>query len=438
MLGQCSLTELACFEAKHFRNRELPESERSNVTVVGAGMVGICCALYLQKEGFNVTLLDRNGPGEAASSGNLGSFGIASCVPAAIPGIIKKVPGMLLDRNAPLKLRWGHAISALPWFLRFIAASRPDRVEEIARARQSLLDRAHEGIDPLVAEAGAKDLLNNSGLLFSFEKEETFQNASYAFELRRRNGVVMDLLSGNEARQIEPSLTQNVVRGIRVPNLVHTFDPLRLVQALAALAAQRGGKIVRCNVRGFHLGPHGVDKALTDRGDQKVENLVIAAGVWSRPLAKELGSPVPLEAERGYHTMFLGANITIHGTVASVDRHIVVTPMMDGIRAGGIAEFAPPDAPAEMRNARMVRRHAEQLFPTLRSERFSEWMGPRPSHPDSKAVIGRSPRHKNVYFAFGHDHLGLTMGGITGKLISELVAGKTPSVDLEPFRPDRF
>ena len=248
----------------------------------------------------------------------------------------------------------------------------------------------------------------------------------------------MELLSGNEARQIEPSLTQNVVRGIRIPNLVHTFDPLRLVQALAALVAQRGGKIVRCNVRGFHIGPTGVDEALTDCGDQKVENLVIAAGVWSRPLAKELGSPVPLEAERGYHTMFLGAELAMHGTVVSVDRHIVVAPMLDGIRAGGVAEFAPPDAPADMRNARMVRRHAEQLFPTLRSERVSEWMGPRPSHPDSKAVIGRSPRHKNVYFAFGHDHLGLTMGGITGKLISELVSGRTPSVDLEPFRPDRF
>ena len=385
-----------------------------------------------------MTLMDRNGPGEGASLGNLGCFGIASCVPPGMPGIIKKVPGMLLDPNAPLKLRWGHALTALPWFLRFIEASRKDRVEEIAKARQSLLDRVHEGIDPLVAEADAGHLLSRTGLLYTFESEDSFQAASYAFDLRRRNGVQLDLLDGNEARQIEPMLATSVVRGIRVPNLTHTFDPLRLVQALAALFERRGGKFLRRTVRGFHIGSQGVRSVRTDQEEQPVANVVLAAGVWSRPLAKELGSPVPLEAERGYHTMFLGADMPMHGAVLSVDRYVSVTPMVDGIRVGGVAEFAAPDAPANMQNARMVKRQAEALFPSLKSDSHSEWMGPRPSHPDSKPVIGRSPRHANVYFAFGHDHLGLTFGGITGKLIAELVCGKPPSVDLEPFRPDRF
>ncbi len=406
--------------------------------VVGAGMVGVCCALYLQNEGFDVTLVDRGGPGEAASFGNLGGFGVASCPPAAMPGVIRKAPGMLLDADAPLKLRWGHAVKALPWFLRFIANARRDRVEANAAARQSLLDKVHEAFDPLAAEAGAVHLMSRTGLMFTFESEASFRSASYAFDLRRRNGVQMDLLDGDEARQVQPGLGPGVVRAYRVTDFSHTVDPLRLVQALASLFRRRGGRLRRSAVRGFDIGPEGVRALRMDDGDLPAANIAIAAGVWSRPLAAMLGTRVPLEAERGYHAMFRETDVAMNGGIISVDRHVAVTPMSDGIRVGGVAEFAAPDAPPDPRTAARVRRHGEALFPGLKGARITEWMGPRPSHPDSKPVIGRSPRFPNVYFAFGHDHLGLTMGGITGKLISELAAGRPASVDLAPFRPDRF
>ena len=417
----------------------MSESGEKTATVVGAGMVGICCALYLQNEGYQVTVIDRNAPGEATSSGNLGGFGIASCPPAAMPGIIRKVPGMLFKETAPLKLRWGHAVTALPWFIRFIVQSRRSNVEANARARQSLLDKVHEAIDPLIDEAGAQALMKSAGLMFTFENEAAFQNATYAFELRKRNGVALDLLDGNEARQVEPNLSENIIRAYRVANFSHTADPLRLVQALAQLFLARGGIYHRAEVRGFKVGSEGVSNILTDTSEIPVEVLVLAAGVWSRPLAKQLGTSIPLEAERGYHTHFVGSEVAMTGAIMSVERHVAVTPMREGIRVGGMAEFAAPDAPADMRYAKIVRAHAQALFPGLLShQKFSEWMGPRPSHPDAKPVIGRSPLHRNVYFAFGHDHLGLTFGGITGKLISELVTNNTPSVDLAPFRPDRF
>ena len=413
-------------------------ANRPSITVIGAGMVGTCCALHLQNEGFEVTLLDRDGPGAGASSGNLGGFGVASCPPLAMPGVLRKIPGMLLDGGAPLKIRTRHAVRALPWFVRFIANARRERVEANAAARQSLLDRVHEAIDPLVAEAGAGHLMSRTGLMFTFESEEAFRGAAYAFDLRKQNGVRMDLLDGNEARQVQPALSPNVVRAWRVVDFTHTVDPLRLVQALAELFRRRGGKLVQGTVRGFETDPNGVRAVRVDDGRHAVERVVVAAGVWSRTLATMLGSKVPLEAERGYHTMFAGADVEMNGGIISVDRSIAVTPMRDGIRAGGIAEFAGPDAPPDPRIARRVRRHAQALFPALEREGISEWMGPRPSHPDSKPIIGRSPRHRNAWFAFGHDHLGLTMGGITGRLVSELVAGKSPSVDLTPFRPDRF
>jgi len=413
-------------------------SSQPTIAVIGAGMVGTCCALYLQNEGFEVTLLDRGRPGEGASSGNLGGFGVASCPPIAMPGVLAKVPGMLLDVDAPLRIRWRHAMRALPWFVRFAANARRERVEANAAARQSLLDRAHEGIDPLVSEAGAGHLMSRTGLMFTFESEQTFRGAEYAFDLRRRNGVRMDLLDGNEARQVQPALSPNVVRAYRVADFSHTLDPLRLVQALADLFLRRGGVFHKGTVRGFETDASGVRAVRVDGARHAVERVVVAAGVWSRALAAMLGSRVPLEAERGYHTMFNGTDVRMNGGVISVDRHIAVTPMLDGIRAGGIAEFAGTEVPPDPAIGRRVLRHAQALFPGLGNEGITEWMGPRPSHPDSKPVIGRSPLHRNAWFAFGHDHLGLTMGGITGRLVSELAAGKTPSVDLAPFRPDRF
>jgi D-amino-acid dehydrogenase len=408
------------------------------ITIIGAGLVGVCCALHLQREGFTVRLVDKGEPGRKASFGNSGSFGTASCVPFALPGVLKKVPKMLFDSTSPLKLRWSHVPRALPWFVRVIEASRPSRVEEIARARNSLLIHTHTGYAPLIEGADARQWVVDDGLLMTFEREEAFRGAAYALELRRRNGVHMDILDGNEARQMEPALSTKIVKAVSLPDVHRTIDPWRLCDALARDFVRRGGEIVNAEVRGFEIGAVGPTAMVTDRGPIPVEQVVIAAGVWSRPLAKQLGTLVPLEAERGYHVMFGPQDFGLKRALVSADRSVSLAHMREGIRATGVAEFAAPDAPADMRIADRVLRHARELVPGLKGEAVSKWMGPRPSHPDSKPVIGRSPRHANVFFAFGHDHLGLTMAGITGKLVAELATGQPTTVDLEPFRPDRF
>lgn len=409
-----------------------------SVTVIGAGIVGVCCALHLQREGFAVRLVEKGEPGMKASFGNSGSFGTASCVPFAMPGVLKKVPKMLFDSESPLKLRWSHMPRALPWFLRFIEAARPERVEAIAAARNSLLKHTHAGYAPLIEAAGAGKWVNDDGLLMTFESEAAFTGAAYALDLRRRHGVHMDILDGNEARQMEPALSPKVVKAVSLPDVGRTVDPLRLTEALAADFVRRGGEIMVAEVMGFEIGTAGPTKILTDRGPVDVEMVVLAAGVWSRKLAADLGTRVPLEAERGYHVMFANPTIKLRKALVSADRSVSLAHMAEGIRATGVAEFAPPDAAPNMANARMVQRHAQILVPGLTGEPASQWMGPRPSHPDSKPVIGRSPRHANVLFAFGHDHLGLTMAGITGKLVAELATGQSTTVDLAPFRPDRF
>jgi D-amino-acid dehydrogenase len=408
------------------------------MTVIGAGIVGVCCALHLQREGFKVRLVEKGEPGMKTSFGNSGSFGTASCVPFALPGVLKKVPKMLFDSESPLKLRWSHVPKALPFFLRLIEASRPSRVEAIAAARNSLLVHTHAGYAPLIEGADAAQWVDHNGLMMVFESEAAFEGAAYALDLRRRNGVHMDILDGNEARQMEPALARSVIRAVSLPDVSRTIDPFRLTSALVRDFQRRGGEIVNAEVRGFEIGSEGPTKILTDRGPIDVEQVVLAAGVWSRPLARQLGTSVPLEAERGYHVMFAPQDFGLKRALVSADRSVSLAHMHEGIRATGVAEFAAPDAPADMRIADRVMRHAMALVPGLRGEPVSRWMGPRPSHPDSKPVIGRSPRHGNVFFAFGHDHLGLTMAGITGKLVAELATGQPTTVDLAPFRPDRF
>ena len=408
------------------------------MTVIGAGIVGVCCALHLQREGFKVRLVDKGEPGMKTSFGNSGSFGTASCVPFALPGVLKKVPKMLFDSESPLKLRWSHVPKALPFFLRLLSASRPSRVEAIAAARNSLLVHTHSGYAPLIEGADAAQWVDHNGLMMVFESEAAFESAAYALDLRRRNGVHMDILDGNEARQMEPALARSVIKAVSLPDVSRTIDPFRLTSALVQDFRRRGGEIVTAEVRGFAIDSEGPTKILTEGDPIDVEQVVLAAGVWSRPLARQLGISVPLEAERGYHVMFAPQDFGLKRALVSADRSVSLAHMHEGIRATGVAEFAAPDAPADMRIADRVMRHAMALVPGLRGEPVSRWMGPRPSHPDSKPVIGRSPHHRNVFFAFGHDHLGLTMAGITGKLVAELATGQPTTVDLAPFRPDRF
>lgn len=409
----------------------------SDVIVIGAGIVGVCCGLYLQRSGLRVVLIDRQDPGLGCSFGNAGNLTSAACVPAALPGIVRRLPAMLLDKEGPLKVRLREIPRLLPWLKQFAEASRPEAVEEIADARQSLMSKLDEAYAPLIAEAGAGDLLTPSGLLFVYESDAGFRGAQYGIGLRRARGNRIDILSGDEARELEPSLAPSIRHAFYLPAVGHTTNPLRFTQTLANLFVRNGGTILRETVTEFIFGDRGPEHVVTDRTEHPLGRVVIAAGVWSRHLAAMLGTNVPLEAERGYHVMVPDSGVSLRVSLASGERNVAMTDMEGGLRVSGIAEYAG-DSPPDYRLADLVLRHARVVLPGLCGEATSRWMGHRPALPDSKPVIGRSARHQNVFFAFGHFHNGLGLGAITGKLIAELVSGRTPSVDLTPFRPQRF
>ena len=406
--------------------------------IIGAGIIGTSCALYLQRAGFHVTLVDKDGPGDGCTFGNSGALGIASIVPLATPGIIKDVPKMLLDPLQPLSIRWAYLPWTLPWLIRYIRNSTVERVEKIADARDALLKGLFEAYDPLLEEAKAGDLVKRTGLLSVYEREDGLAHAQYGLGLRRERGIRVEELSGDEAREREPALGPTVKHGVLFPDVAYTINPQRLALTFAEQAVRNGGTLKRETVTGFEIGPEGPRKVITDGGSIETDLTVLAAGAWSKPLATELGATVPLQAMRGYHAEMPEPGITLNSIVTASDRRVALTPMEGGLRASGTAEFASVDAAPNYDRADVLTRHASEILPGLNVEGATRWMGSRPAMADSRPVIGHSPRHGNVLFAFGHDQIGIALGGITGKLIAELATGQTPSVDLTPYRPDRF
>jgi D-amino-acid dehydrogenase len=408
------------------------------IAVVGAGIVGACCAVHLQEDGHEVVLVDRLAPGEACSFGNAGLLATSSFVPLAMPGVLGQVPKWLLDPLAPFALRFAYAPRLLGFLWRFIRAGAPERVEAAADALATLTTPTVESYRRLADLAGVPDLVRAADYMYVYETESAYAKDARPWALRRARGIDFAELTPAEVLEREPALAPIHVRGVLVRGHGYTIDPSRLVKALADLVGRQGGAVLRREVRDIAYDAGGAPRLVTDAGEIQADALVIAAGAWSSRLTALLGHPVPLEAERGYHVTVRDAGVRLNAPLMIGGHKFAVTPMEMGLRFAGTSEWAGLDAEPNYRRARVFLTHARRMFPGIRLDHVTEWMGPRPTLPDSLPVIGRSPRHPAVFFAFGHQHIGLTAGAKTGRIVADLVAGRTPNLELRPFRIDRF
>ena len=408
------------------------------ITVIGAGIVGMATACSLRRDGHDVTVVTMHPPGEYCSFGNAGMLNNAGCVPQAMPGVIWKVPGYLTDPLGPLVVRWPHLIKAMPWMLRFLANANARQAEHASIALYSLIRDTVPDYEELVKWAGATDLVRRSGYLVAYESEKSFQDDALAWKLRLDRGVKTELLDGAGIRSLVPQLAPAYVRGVHVPDQGYVTNPERLVKALAARFQRDGGAILERKVLNLETGEGGVSALVTDAGPFPVETLVICAGVHSGELTAKLGEPVPIEAERGYHVTYSDPGLQLPMPVHVSEAKVFVTPMEMGVRVAGQAEFSGIYAEPNYRRAHVLEIHMKRMFPQVRTVDSTRWMGRRPAMPDSLPVIGASAKQRNVYYAFGHGHLGLCGGAPTGRLIADLIAGRRPAIDLAPFRVDRF
>jgi D-amino-acid dehydrogenase len=400
-------------------------------------MVGVCTALYLQRSGHQVTVIERLRPGDGASGHNGGIFSIGN-IPTATPGVVRSVPHMLRDPLSPLAIRWSYLPRLAPWLVRFLLASRPTEVERLSVALYSLLDRAMDAYRPLLARDGAAPLVRTDGLLYAYRHDRSFAGAQFDVELRRRRGVALEVLDQAAIGELDPALAGRFRHGVYLPAAEFTPDVQRLNRTLADHVVAGGGRLVQADVVGFETRGDRVEAVSTTAGRVPAEATVLAAGAWSRPLARRLGVRVPLDTERGYGVDLPRPGLELTVPVICMDHHVALTPTATGVRLAGTAELAGLSAPANPARADRLIEAARVLFPELGTEGARRWMSYRPSTPDSLPVIGRAPRYRNAYLAFGHGHVGLTLGAITGQLVQELIDDRPPTVDLTPFRPTRF
>ena len=408
------------------------------VTVIGAGIVGLCTSLSLFEKGHTVDIIDRDPPAEGASHGNAGIGSPWCCVPQSLPGLWKHIPKWTLDPEGPVTIRWGYLPRFLPWAIKFLRAGNLAALPAIADAMRALnrpnvdLYRHH------LSGTGQQHLLSDSLYVHVYKDPAVADLGELGWRIREERGVPLRVVNSGELHEIEPALSRDYTSAVVIKGQARALDPGAIGKALAEKAMSMGATFRQTGVDRISPSPEGGWILHTGEGEFGADKLVIAAGAWSARLLQPLGIKVPLEAERGYHLVFRDPGITINNSIMDTEGKFAASSMLAGVRCAGTAEFAGLDAPPDYRRAEVFKRLGRKLFPGLNVDDAEEWMGTRPSFPDSLPCIGEVPGQVNLFSAFGHSHYGFGMAPNTGRIVAELVSGQQPNVDITPYRIDRF
>lgn len=414
-------------------------SDTHHVTVVGAGIVGVTTALELRRRGFDTLLLDRTGPATGCSFGNGGAIGPNTCIPFAVPGILRKIPGWYCDPDGPVTVSPSWALKSIPWMLRWIASSRMAHAKASGRGMQFLFAGCLDAYRKMLGPELSASLLREKGYLYLYESPAPSESERTAEAIRAELGIATQTLTADEVRELEPDLTPTFKRGVHLPGNGHTVDPKRLVESLFRAFLDMGGTYAQDEVREVVVSGNRVTGLMTEKDARPVEQLVVCAGIGSRGLAAALGKRLPLVSERGYHVLFPDSPVRLTHKIMNGSRGFGATTMDDGLQITGTVELDSPDTPPSSKRAAALERNARTMF---REEAFagkrSDWMGNRPSLPDSLPVIDRSPRCGNAIFNFGHSHWGLSGAPRSAAFAADLVQGRTLPSESTWFSCHRF
>lgn len=426
-------------------NPPMPTAQSRHIAVIGGGIVGVCTALALLKDGHRVTLLEPGEPGgeQAASYGNGAFLSPASIIPMSVPGLWKKVPSYLLDPQGPFTIRWRFLLRLAPWLLRFLKSGfTPKRTARTARILSSLLNDAPAQHQALAAANGVGEFIRQDGLLYVYTDRESFAKEGFSWGLRRDNGIVWKELEGDALHAFEPSLSPRYQFGVLLESGAHCLDPGGYVKGLLRSFTAQGGTLIPARAEGFKISNGRLQSVLTPQGAITCEGAVIAAGIHSKALAASVGDAVSLESERGYHVQIAQPASAPRIPVMPADGKMANTLTRNGLRASGQVELASIDTPPDWRRADILLHHLLETYPGLGDDpsrmSISRWQGNRPSTPDGLPVIAPASASPDIVHAFGHGHVGLASGPMTGQLVASLFAGRSPPIDITPFTATRF
>ena len=410
-------------------------SNKLKIGIIGAGIQGVSNALFLQKKGFQVTLFDRDEPGNSATYGNAGHFSPYASVPLNRPDVLADIPAMLLSSRGPVALKWNYVPKMIPWFLKFIINCTNKNMMHTAKNMHQILELALPAFDELFDEVDIGGLVENKGIMY-FWNDQNLKSRELEIRIRNELGVKQQLLSPKEIHDLEPNIKPVYHGGVYYDYARHARDPKKILIKLFENFLKKGGKYLKLNINGLDFdGEKPV--ARTEIQRFVFDKLVIACGAFSKKLTDKLYENIPLDTERGYHVHFKNCDHLISRPVIYSNRAFGMTPMEQGLRVVGTVEFGGLKNPLSKTRIKNLIDNAKELLDGL-PEHEDEWLGFRPSLPDFLPVIGPSKNYKNVFYSFGHHHLGWTLGAISGKIISNMIANENTNLDLKPYSSLRF
>ena len=405
------------------------------VGIIGAGIQGVCNAMFLQKKGFDVTLFDRDEPGNAASYGNAGHFSPYASVPLNRPDVIADVPSMLISSRGPLALKWNYVPKMIPWFARFILNCRQEKMMHTAKNMHQILDLSLPAFDELFEEIDLDGLVENNGILYVWT-DQNMKSRELEIRIRDQLGVKQQLVNKKEIHDLEPNLKPFYHGGVFYDYARHARNPRKILIKLFENFVNKGGKFLKLNIQDIDFDE---EKPVLRTETQRFifDKLVIACGAFSKRLTDKLHENIPLDTERGYHVHFKDYDHLISRPIVYANRGFGMTPMEQGLRVVGTVEFGGlENSPSKSRIKNLIL-NAKDMLDGL-PEHKDEWLGFRPTLPDFLPVLGPSKNYKNVFYSFGHHHLGWTLGAISGKIISKMISGENTNLDLQPYSSIRF
>ncbi|MEE9446431.1 MAG: FAD-binding oxidoreductase [Arenicellales bacterium] len=414
-------------------------AQQQDIVVIGAGVVGASIALALQANGRKVLLLDKTAPCAGASFGNAGGVVNGISVPTAVPGIALDALKMMARPKPPLSIRLNYAHKMMPWLARFLLESRKSKVLQNGQNLYALSQGASAAWLKLTRDTELNDLIKACGWLKVYRSEASFNATQFTRRMMQNNGTNFELLSDQEILDLEPKLAPIFTHGIYHLDCLKVLNPEKMVLGMVDLLQERGGRYQQFDVKHIEHNEQGIVLRNDSSSTIKAKEVVIAAGAWSKTLAQQLGDAVPLETERGYHLMLPeGTQNLLSQPVMNVDDGYVLAPMQMGMRLTSHVELGGLDNEPNYEIIRRLVPEAKQMLPDINTTEQSVWMGCRPSLPDSLPVIGKSMHSDRVTYAFGHQHMGITLATVTAFLVADLLAGRVPSLDLHPYRVNRF
>ena len=420
------------------KNSEVLKLDRTgkNIAVIGAGIVGICSAYFLKKSGFNVTLIDKEKPGTMTSFGHACSFADYANVPVNYPGLFWDIPSMLLRKDGPLAIDLFYILKNLPWAISFLRNCKKEKVNEIASSLTNLLKHSQISYDEIFQDVDVSEYISHEENLYLFDSKKSFEDNEYANVIRKNNNVKVRNLNKNEVKELEPNIAEVYYAGQIFTGSRHTTNPLAISNKIFDKFLELGGIYINQNVKNIIQKENKIELRLEDKNFY-FDKIIVSTGAWSNQIANKFGDKFPLDTERGYHILFDTNEKLINRPVAWSESGFYLIQINDGIRAAGTVEIAGLKKPPNKKRLAMIERQSRKVLPQLREVK-STWMGRRPTLPDSLPVIGKSQNNNNVIYAFGHQHVGWTLGAVTGKIIDSLSKDQVPNIDISAYAPDRF